>query len=127
MGKVKTKILVANDEQIILDLIARILTEEGYEVDTAVNGEKALAKFANNLYSLIMLDIHMPGKSGIEVYEQIKIHYQSSATKYIFMTSVSNYERKELRASILKTGIPCITMPFDAKQLVKEVNLLLNS
>ena len=124
MGKVRARILVANDEQIVLDLISRILTEEGYEVDTAVNGEKALAKLINNPYRLVILDINMPGKSGIEVYEQTKIHYQSSATNYIFMTSVSNYERKELRDSILKTGIPCITTPFDAKQLVKEVNLL---
>ncbi len=119
------RILIANSEQRILDLILHILTEDGYEVDTAINGEEALAKLADNLYSLVILGIPMPGKSGIEVYEQSRLHFQSSATKYMFMTSVSNYERNELRDSIFDTGVPCITMPFDVKQFATEVNQIL--
>lgn len=68
----KPKILIVEDEQYMRDLYTVILKEEGYEVDSAENGEIAYEKIANNGYNLILLDLVMPKMSGIGVLKKLK-------------------------------------------------------
>ena len=66
MSNVK-KILIADDEPDILEIIQFNLQNEGYEVITAKNGDEAIEAAKKNQPALIILDIMMPGKNGIEV------------------------------------------------------------
>ncbi|GAG26543.1 unnamed protein product, partial [marine sediment metagenome] len=59
----KAKILVIDDEPIIRDFLSRVLTDEGHEVETVDNADDALQKVGTERYSLILLDIKMPGMS----------------------------------------------------------------
>ncbi len=68
----KKKILLVDDEQGILLLYSEEFIEEGYAVDSAINGEEALEKFAADPPDLVILDINMPGMNGIEVLRQMK-------------------------------------------------------
>src|SRR3989338_9078041 len=68
----KEKILVVDDEEGIRLLYKEELTDEGLDVHLAASGEEALAKLEKDKFSLVVLDIKMPGMDGIEVLRRIK-------------------------------------------------------
>ena len=68
----KKKILLVDDEDGIQLLYREEFEEEGYLVDSAINGEEALRKFKAAQPDLVILDINMPGMNGIEVLRQMK-------------------------------------------------------
>jgi DNA-binding response OmpR family regulator len=61
------KILLIDDDELILLSVESLLEAEGFEVQTASNGDEGLAKAAENHFDVFLLDIIMPGKSGFEV------------------------------------------------------------
>ena len=65
-------ILIIDDEPLILNLLSKSLTINGYTVDTAENGEKGIKKIESNNYSLILTDMKMPGLSGEQVLQYSK-------------------------------------------------------
>jgi two-component system, OmpR family, response regulator MprA len=66
------RILAVDDDIEILDVLSRGLKFEGYEVDTAEDGEKALARFKETAPDLVLLDVMMPGMDGLEVAREIR-------------------------------------------------------
>lgn len=67
------KILIVDDEKSIRNTLREILEYEKYEVDEAVDGDKGLRKILNNYYDVVLLDIKMPKKDGLEVLEAMKM------------------------------------------------------
>ncbi|MBR0531298.1 MAG: response regulator, partial [Bacteroidales bacterium] len=65
------KILIVDDERAIRNSLGEILTDEGYEVDTAEDGPSALAKVDKERFDVIFCDIKMPGMDGTEVLEKL--------------------------------------------------------
>jgi len=116
------KILIADDEPDILEIIQFNLQEEGYEVITANNGDEAFEKAKRNQPDLIILDIMMPGKNGIEVCNLLRMMPQFSNTLIIFLSAMSD-ETTEIRG--LETGADdYLTKPISPKVLVSKVNSL---
>ncbi|WP_270171187.1 response regulator transcription factor [Paenibacillus sp. SYP-B4298] len=68
------RILVADDDREIRELLAMYLRKERYEVDTAANGDEAIRLFGQARYNLVVLDIMMPGIDGIEVCRRLREH-----------------------------------------------------
>lgn len=68
----KARLLVVDDEENIRFLFKEELEEEGYEVEVASNGLEALEKIKNAPFDLVVLDIKMPGMSGIQALNEIK-------------------------------------------------------
>jgi DNA-binding response OmpR family regulator len=68
----KKRILLVDDEEGIQLLYREEFEEEGFEVISAYNGDEALEKFSNESLDLVILDINMPGMSGIEVLRRMK-------------------------------------------------------
>lgn len=66
------KILLVDDEPLILKGLRFSLQQEGYEVDQAADGEEALDKLAQNTYDLLLLDVMLPKLSGIEVCQRVR-------------------------------------------------------
>ena len=66
------KILVVEDNQDVRDLVVQILNSDGFNVFAAVDGENALAILNSNLVDLVLLDVMMPGISGLEVLAEIR-------------------------------------------------------
>jgi len=121
MSTVK-KILIADDEPDILEIIQYNLQSEGYEVATAKNGIEALEQAKKVQPDLIILDIMMPGKNGIEVCNQLRQQPSFKETLIIFLTALSD-ETTEIKG--LETGADdFITKPISPKVLVSKVNAL---
>jgi len=68
----KANILVVDDDTTVCKSIANVLENEGYTVDMAFSGEEALETVIKNKYAVVLLDLMLPGISGIEVLQQIK-------------------------------------------------------
>ncbi|HEX6765850.1 MAG TPA: EAL domain-containing response regulator [Polyangiaceae bacterium] len=67
-------ILVADDDAVLLRALSRVLTSNGYRVETAADGQSALDAFRRHRFDLILSDIDMPGLSGIELLEAVRAH-----------------------------------------------------
>ena len=68
----KVKILIVDDEPLIRDALAFKLTKEGYAVETAEDGEKAIEKIDNEQYDIVISDVMMPFISGFELLKILK-------------------------------------------------------
>ena len=116
------KILIADDEPDILEIIQYNLQSEGYEVVTAKNGNEAIDQARRFNPDLIILDIMMPGKNGIEVCNILRMQPAFNDTLIIFLTALSD-EGTEVKG--LETGADdFITKPISPKVLVSKVNAL---
>jgi two-component system, OmpR family, alkaline phosphatase synthesis response regulator PhoP len=121
MSTVK-KILIADDEPDILEIIQFNLEAEGYEVVTAKNGDEAIEMAKRHRPQLIMLDVMMPGKNGIEVCKILRLQPDFKSTLIIFLSALSD-EGTEVRG--LETGADdYLTKPISPKILASKVNSL---
>ncbi|MFC4263259.1 response regulator [Ferruginibacter yonginensis] len=119
---VTKKILIADDEPDILEILSFNLSAEGYDITTAKNGDEALDKAISNKPDLIILDVMMPGKNGIEVCNILRAQPLFNPTLIIFLTAMSD-ESSEIKG--LETGADdYITKPISPKVLVSKVNAL---
>lgn len=116
------KILIADDEPDILEIIQFNLQQEGYEVITAKNGDEAIDKAKKTDPDLIILDIMMPGKNGIEVCNILRMMPNFKETLIIFLSAMSD-ETTEIKG--LETGADdYLTKPISPKVLLSKVNAL---
>jgi DNA-binding response OmpR family regulator len=88
------KILLVEDEKRISDYISKGLIEAGYDIDVVDNGESAISYATNNDYALILLDIMIPKKNGIEVVKYLK--KQKNNTHIILISAKDQIQDKVL-------------------------------
>ncbi|HWK07503.1 MAG TPA: response regulator [Puia sp.] len=111
------KILVAEDEPILLRMIEMRLRKDGYEVITTVNGREALAKIEEQEPDLIIADIMMPFASGLEIVSIVK-----KKTVKIPVIILSAMEQENVVLEAFKLGADdYITKPFSLNELSVRV------
>src|ERR1700712_5639355 len=116
------KILIADDEPDILEIVGYNLSREGYQVSTAKDGDDALVKAKSVKPDLIILDIMMPKKNGVQVCEILRSQPAFKQTLIIFLTALSD-ENSEIKG--LETGADdYISKPISPKVLLSKVNAL---
>jgi two-component system, OmpR family, alkaline phosphatase synthesis response regulator PhoP len=116
------KVLIADDEPDILEIVQYNLVKEGYEVSTAGDGDAALQKAKSFRPDLIILDIMMPKKSGIEVCEILRSQPAFKDTLIVLLTALSD-EGTHIKG--LETGADdYVSKPISPKVLVSRVNAL---
>ena len=94
----KRHVLVIDDDAVVGRSFDRVLSNKGYDVDTALNGEQGLKDIESQDYDVIFTDIKMPGMDGIEVAERIKA--KCPWTPVVVITGYGT-EENEARASVL--------------------------
>ena len=116
------KILIADDEPDILEILKFNLEAEGYLVKTAKNGIEAIELVKSFLPNLIILDVMMPGKTGIEVCEELRATPSFKNTLIIFLTAM-NDDSTEVKG--LESGADdYLAKPIRTKVLLSKVQSL---
>ncbi len=116
------KVLIADDEPDILEILKYNLVSEGYQVITAKDGDEALEKARRTQPDLVVLDVMMPKKTGVEVCQIMRTQPMFRNTLIIFLTAV-NDESSQIRG--LETGADdYISKPISPKVFISRVNAL---
>jgi adenylate cyclase len=115
----KANILIVDDTPDNLRLLSKILTEQGYEVAKALNGQMALTAVQASLPDLILLDINMPDMSGYEVCERLKANDQTKDIPVIFLSALDEWldKAKAFRAG----GVSYVIKPFKHEEVLVRV------
>lgn len=113
------EILVVEDTQDSLRLLADILTKQGYRVRPAADGGLALKSVAAKAPDLILLDVNMPGMDGYEVCRRLKADEQSRRVPIIFISAHSETEQKV--KGFDAGGVDYITKPFQPEEVLARV------
>ena len=122
--KVKSgRVIVVDDEEAITSLVKAVLTREGYRVDVASDSTGASEMLDSTLYDTVLMDIRMPGVSGIDIYNDIKSRRPELAGRFIFITADASDDNT--KAFLDRNELPYIVKPFDIKILLKMVEGLL--
>ncbi|KAF0825896.1 response regulator transcription factor [Cytobacillus firmus] len=116
----QVKILLVDDEERIRRLLKMYLERENYSIDEAENGNQALSKALANDYDVILLDLMMPGKDGIEVCRELR---EKKATPVIMLTAKGE-EVNRVQGFEVGTD-DYIVKPFSPREVVLRVKALL--
>jgi two-component system phosphate regulon response regulator OmpR len=120
MSEAQPHILVIDDDKRLRDLIARYLTEQGYRVTTAIHAADARAKLAGITFDLLVVDIMMPGESGLELTQSLR---ESSLVPILLLTAMGESGD---RIAGLETGADdYLVKPFEPRELVLRIKAIL--
>jgi len=117
------KILIVEDDPLIMELYETAFKFDGYEVATAADGEEGLAKIASFEPTLVLLDIMMPKKNGLEVLEAMKADEKTKQIPVIILTNLSEHSDAEaaLSRGAVKYIVKAEHTPKQITELVKEI------
>jgi len=117
----QARILVIDDEPDIRESLELVLGDAGYAVDAAQNGTEGLQKLANHGYDLVLLDLMMPDRSGMDVLAEVREHDRETP---IFM--ITAYGSVEAAVTALKLGAnDYFSKPWDNEKLVIEIERMI--
>src|SRR5260370_838221 len=116
------KILVIDDDPMVLYTVSKILRSGGYDVVTAANGIRGMHQFRDQRPEVVVTDIIMPEQEGIETIRQIR--HERPATKIIAISGGGRIANADLLAMARKLGADeVIAKPFEAEELLDLLRL----
>ena len=120
----KTRIMVADDDQDIRDLVVFKLTQAGYDVVAVGDGVAALAAIEADPPRLAILDVMMPGLSGIDVLRRVRANEATKDLDVILLTARSR--DSDVDAGFVTGASDYVIKPFSPRELLHRVNALLD-
>ncbi len=115
------KILVIEDEELLINLLQKKLIKEGYEVSMAMDGEQGLTKMRETAPDLILLDILMPKMGGLEVMEKMAKDEKLKSIPVIIISN-SGQSVEISRARELGAKDCLVKTDFDPQEVIDKVN-----
>lgn len=114
------KILIVDDEELVVKALTRKLNEEGFEVYAAYDGDEALLKVLESKPDLILLDIIMPKLDGISVLKKLKASDETKDIPVIILTNLYDDKRIE---EVLRTGNTdyLIKVEYPVNEIIRKV------
>lgn len=117
LSKESMSILIVDDEEMMQDLVMRILTKEGFQVDVASSGIEALEKLEQKSVDLIISDIKMPAMGGFELLKEIRVKYPDVSV--IMMTAFG--DTYTVKDALLLGADEYVTKPFKSHEIALVV------
>jgi DNA-binding NtrC family response regulator len=115
------KILVVDDENIVLNSCKRVLEAEGYAVTLATSADKAVEAMKEEQFSLILMDIKMPGRDGLSLMREVKAGWPE-----IPVIVMSGYATTDTISEVSKADAATfIAKPFTPDELLEAIRLVL--
>jgi DNA-binding response OmpR family regulator len=115
------RILVVEDEKKVASFLQKGLREEGYSVDVAHDGDDGLLKALVNEYDLLLIDVMLPGKSGIEIVRELRA--KEKATPVLILTARDS--EQDVVLGLNAGADDYLTKPFGFDELLARVRALL--
>ena len=120
----KVKILMADDEPAILEIMAKKVGMAGYEVVTAVDGQDAWEKIISEAPDVILLDLTMPRKDGLEVLKDLRQNPPSSKWQPVIIVSALR-EFKDIQTGLSLEADHYLTKPCSMEDVLKAIQLMI--
>ncbi|MGD2047103.1 MAG: response regulator [Gemmatimonadota bacterium] len=117
------RILVVDDEPHIRRILTALLGMEGFQVKLARDGDQGLAAWERGSFDLVILDLIMPGASGLEVLSKIRSDPERGTTPVIILTAKGQDTDRE--AALAGGADDFLTKPFSPKKLVARIREML--
>jgi CheY-like chemotaxis protein len=121
MNQAKKQILVVDDNQDIRELLIHMLDLEDYDISTAKDGEEALSIISSRHFDLILLDVMMPGKSGIEVLSEIRSSKDSQIKNLPVVMITAKSLIDDIDAALSAGATSYIVKPFRTEAIKQKV------
>ena len=119
----KPTVLIAEDEETIVESLAFLMEKEGFDVRIATNGQSAIDMISQEIPDMILLDVMMPGRDGFDVARTIRA---SAQTKHIPILMLTARTREIDRRKGLELGVDdFVTKPFSTRDVVARIKALL--
>ena len=113
-----SRILIVDDDEVSCQLFAETLEQEGYLVDQAHSGDEALALLRDNLHDLLVIDVRMPGLTGLQVTRTV--HAKQASLPIIVMTAFGSMETAI--EAIHEGAFDFISKPMNLEEIKKTVS-----
>jgi len=117
------RILIVDDDPVILRLLKVNFEMEGFAVLTAENGEEGVSKATRERPDIILLDVMMPGMNGLEAAEKLRAQENTKEIPIIFVSAKA--QSVDVKAGLTAGAVDYVTKPFDPVELVEKVENLL--
>ena len=116
------KILVLDDDKLVLASVDKILKKEGYLTELAQSAQEALEKAQAQEFDLVISDIRMPGKNGVEAVREIRRLFDEKMKKDIPIIFITGYASEEAPIQAIKLGVcDYILKPFNLDELLRSI------
>jgi DNA-binding response OmpR family regulator len=117
-------ILVVDDNEDIRSLLSLVLQKEGYHVFLAANGNEAIEIVKNNKLDLILLDVMMPGLSGLEVLSSIRANKDKKISEIPVMMITAKSTVSDIDEAVENGATSYIIKPFRNENLIQKVTAI---
>jgi len=114
------RILVVDDEEVIVDLLTAILTDQGFEVDFALDAAGALEKVRESIFDAAILDFNLPDMNGVMLHREIRQMDEELADNTLFTSGVEQSEKNLDYYTSYGKGF--LTKPFEVQEVLSAVN-----
>ncbi|OGW84441.1 MAG: hypothetical protein A3C35_02820 [Omnitrophica bacterium RIFCSPHIGHO2_02_FULL_46_11] len=111
------KILVLDDDPLVLKSVEQILKREGYEAEYVQNAQEAIDKAKKESFDLVISDIRMPGKNGVEAVREMRLLFNEKVKKDIPIIFITGFAEMGDQLNAEHLG-EVILKPFDLEQLI---------
>lgn len=119
------RILVVDDEPHIRRVLSAVLGDRGFEIEMASDGAEGLEVLSARDFDLVILDLMMPGASGLEILSKIRIDPQRSETPVIILTAKGQDTDRD--AALAGGANDFLTKPFSPKKLIARIEEILGT
>jgi len=113
------RILVVDDERLVLQLLGEMLGGDHHTVDTVADGTQALERLRETSYDLILSDVRMPYLDGPGLYRALERRRPELCRRFVLMTG--DVLSAEIQAFLEQTGVPGLSKPFDRSEVRRVI------
>jgi len=119
----KKKILIVEDDPVIVVSLEFLMIRNGYDVLLAKNGVEAMELLTNNAPDLVLLDVMLPDRTGLEICQEMRSKKEFDATKIILLSAKGR--EIDIEKGLTLGADAYVTKPFSTRELVKHIQDLL--
>jgi len=118
----KMRLLICEDNQLVIKTLSCFLERDGFKVDQANDGKVAFEFMDKNIYNLILVDVHLPFHSGLEIIKYLRCDLRQK-TPVLILSAFSDIKIQQQAVELKIEGY--VLKPFNPSDLIQKVRLIL--